>query len=78
MLVHVLNPVLYPHMEVAGRRGFTIRLKRLSLGTSISTVSKILGVRTISSISVFLLWFNAHFFTMPLTKDLYRRMSAKD
>jgi len=26
---------------------------------------------------VFLLWLNARFFTMPLTKDLYRRMSAK-
>jgi len=44
---------------------------------------KRLGVRTISSISVsflfvFLFWFSARFFTMPLTKDLYRRMGAKD
>jgi len=42
-----------------------------------------LGIRTISSISVsgmfvFLFWFNKRFFTMTLTKDLYRRMSAKD
>ena len=27
---------------------------------------------------VLLFWFNARFFTMLLTKDLYRRMSAKD
>jgi len=27
---------------------------------------------------VLLFWFNARFFAMLLTKDLYRRMSAKD
>jgi len=56
----------------------------------ISGGPKILVVRTIARISVisrisqpkqkifvFLFWFNARFVTLPLTKDLYRRMSAK-
>ena len=66
-----------------GRRGFTIRLKGLSLGPPISGGPKILEVETISSIPVsiiFVLCFGSThvFFTMPLTKDLYRSMNAKD
>jgi len=68
---------LYPGADLP------LGLKGLSLGPLILGGPKRLEVRTISSISVsiifvFLFWFNAHFFTMPQTKDLYRRMSAKD
>jgi len=57
--------------------------KGLCLVPPISESPRILEVKTISSISVsllfvFLFWFDARFFTIPLTKDLYRRMSAKD
>jgi len=62
-----------------GRRGFTIRLK----GSSLSRGPNILEVKTISSIPVCIIFVfcfgsNHVFFTMPLTKDLYRSMSAKD
>jgi len=67
----------------ANRREFTIRLRRLKPRTPISGGLKILEVKTISSISVniifvFLIWFNPRFYTMLLTKDLHTRMSAKD
>jgi len=65
------------------RRRFTIRLKGSSLPPPISGVPKILGVRTISSIYVsnyicIFVLIQPTLFTMPLTKDFYRRMSAKD
>jgi len=63
---------------------FAIRLKRLQPRSPMSRGPKILGLRTISSISVsnyictvLLFWFNARFFTLPLTKDLYGRMRAQ-
>jgi len=61
-----------PVMFWSTRRGFTIRLKRLKprAPDSISSIS-------VSIIFVFF-WFKARFFIMPLTKEFYIRLSAKD
>jgi len=61
----------------AGRRGFTIRLKRIKSRAPYIGGPKILEIRTISSISVsiyicILVLSQRTFFTMPLTKDLFR------
>jgi len=68
---------------LAFRHGFTIRLKRFKPRAPDFGGPKILRVRTISSISVrnYICAFDLvqhTFFTMPLTKDLYGRVSAKD
>jgi len=68
------------------RRGFAIRLKRLSLEPAILGGSKLLEGRTISSIfvsnyidAVFLFWFKERrFFHYVSRTDLYRRMSSMD
>ena len=66
-----------------GRRGFTIRLKKLKprapdfwgpYNFEIETISSI----PVSIVFVFCFGSTHVFFTMPLTKDLYRSMSAKD
>jgi len=59
------------------RRRFTIRLKRLKLKALDFGGPERLGVRTVSSISVsndicIFVLVQRTFFTMPLTKDLYR------
>jgi len=70
------------------RRGLTIRLKKLkpnflSLGPPISGFPKFweqgqFPAYVLATIFAFLFWFCAHFFTMPVTNDLYIRMSAKN
>jgi len=70
-------------------RGFTIRLERLKPrapdfggAQSFGSKPKVLGVRTISSISVsdyicIFVLIQHTFFTMPLAKDLYKNKSKR-
>ena len=65
------------------RRGLTIRLKKLKRRAHDFWVPKILEVRTISSICVcncicIFVLVRRTFFAMPVTNDLYIRMSAKN
>ena len=68
-------------MLVASRGGFTVRLKRFQ-----ARAPRFRGAPKLwkdnfqhfcKQLFVFLFWFNARYFTMPLTKDLFGRMSAK-
>jgi len=80
----VTRPSMLSHSCSVSRRRFTTRLKRLKLWTPDFLGGKLLGVRTISSISVsiytyiFVLVQHMRFYCMPLTQYLYRRMSLKD
>ena len=66
------------------KNGFTMRLKRLK-----PRAPDFRGLQNFGSKEnfrcfckqlylYFLFWFNARFFTIPLTKDLYRKMSVND
>jgi len=63
---------------VVCRRGFTIRLKRLKPRAPDYGGPKILGVRTISGISIcFLFWFNARFYHASNKRSLQKNERDK-
>jgi len=76
--LNILVGSFVPLRALNRRADLPLGWKDLRLGPPISGGPKILGLRTISGISIWIfVLVQRTFFTMPLTKNLYWRISAK-